>query len=257
MGSGAGGSRWVPGVRAGCRHSPLPPPFPDALITFSIQICCYLIPRGWQRGGWGIFLAVLKAAGGRREIAQVAVAGKSWKGFPPPPPPFPFFLLLLLLLVAHLRAAAGLAPPSRRSPLFSPCRFSRAAKGAGGGRGRAGLGCAGLGWAGPAAPSPPRSPELAELVPFPRAALSPRPGAEQPPPPGTPMAPPRCSCPGSWISRRRATPGKSVGAAVPDPRCSRSPRTAPTPPRARLRWDGARKDLQKLLSASKHRASAG
>lgn len=122
------------------RQSTLLPASPDALITFSIQICCYLILRGWRRGG--IFLAVLKAAGAAKGDRAGCCGRAELDGIPPP---LLFFFFLLLL--AHLRAAAGLAPPSRRSPLFSPCRSPEQPGGAGGGRGRAGLGWVGLGWA--------------------------------------------------------------------------------------------------------------
>lgn len=148
--------------------------------------------------------------------------------------------LLLLLLFAHLRTAAGLAHPSRRSPLFSPSLSPEQPGGSGGGRGRAG----------------PHRPPLLLLAPRRSWFGSPSVGSSRPP--GPPMAPPRCSCPGSWISRRRAMPGKAVGAAIRDPRVLAEPQDSPSPlARARFQRGCSPKGPSKTAECPKAQGRCG
>lgn len=177
-----------PGEQTACLYPPLPPSFPPRCFNhiFNSNLLLFDPPGVAERRG-RVFLAVLKAAGAAGGDRAGCCGRVELDGIPPPA----FFLLLLLF--AHLRAAAGLAPPSRRSPLFSCVAFPSSR---GGGR-REGAGTR-LGWTSrPFSSSPRRSPR--SCCGSPGVALS-------APPPGPGLR-----------SRRRTPPWHRRDVRVPGP----------------------------------------
>lgn len=232
-----------PGERTACLYPPLPPSFPPRCFNhiFNSNLLLFDPPGVAERGG-RVFLAVLKAAGAAGGDRAGCCGRVELDGIPPPrffpPPP-----------LRTSEGGSGAGSPFPEVAFVFLCRFPEQP-----GRGEAGRGRdqAGL-------DQPPllllAPPEPAELLRFSRGGTfraPPRPGAAQPPP-DPPMAPPRCSCPGSWTSRRHATPGKAVGALVPDPRVLVKP---PDSPGLGSSGEGAPRDLRNLLSAPKPRAGA-
>lgn len=119
-----------PGERTAWLYPPLPPSFPPRCFNHIFNSNLLLFdPLGVAERRGRVFLAVLKAAGAAGGDRAGCCGRVELDGIPPP------IFFFLLLLFAHLRAAAGLAPPSRRSPLFSLCRFPEQP-----GRGEAGRG---------------------------------------------------------------------------------------------------------------------
>lgn len=200
---------------------------------------------------WGIFLAVLKAAG-EAEGDRAGCCGRAeLDGIPPLPSLFSSSSSSSFLQISG-RQRGWLPPPGGRL-----CFPGVALPSSRGGREGAGTG---LGWAGPAAPSPPR-PARARGV----GAGSPRGGTFPPSPSPTPGLSSRRPPPGTppWHCRdvRVPAPGfpedalRQVKPSVrrsPTPGCLRSPSPCPC-----SGGDGARRDLQKLLSAPKPRAGVG